>query len=112
VEISVSYVTDWGTQNVGVFLDDFVVTPESAGGTTSFEDDADPLDGWAMSGSPEGSETNPNDWERSGSRGFEEGAVVSTDDSLFFGFGFEGIQTTEQRNQVMGRSIDYLRGTP
>ena len=42
--------------------------------------------------------------------GFEEGAVVSTGDTLFFGFGFEGINDAATRAAVMGRSMDYLLG--
>ena len=41
-------------------------------------------------------------------RGFPEGAVVATDDSLYMGFGFEGISTAASRNAVMGRAMDYL----
>ncbi len=112
VELSISYVSDYGFQGLGVFLDDIEVTPTSAGGTTSFEDDGDAFDGWEVSGAPAGSDANPNDWEVSESVGFQEGAVVSTDDSLTFGFGFEGIRTAAQRNEVLGRSIDYLLGSP
>ena len=38
--------------------------------------------------------------------------MVSTDDSLFFGFGFEGITDTADRNEVMGRSVNYLLNSP
>ena len=98
------YASDPGVQGVNAFVDDVQVS--TGEGTTSFEDDADPLDGWDVPGAPEGSPPNPNDWERTGSVGFEEGAVVSTDDSLFFGFGFEGVSTTAQRNELLGRSIE------
>ena len=70
------------------------------------------MDGWTVPGVPEGSDPNPNDWERTGSVGFEEGAVVSTDDSLYFGFGFEAIRSAAARNEVMGRSAGYLLGGP
>jgi hypothetical protein len=110
VEVSIAYASDWGTQKVGAFLDDIQVS--TGDGTTSFEDDGDPMDGWTVSGAPPGSDSNPNDWERSGSVGFEEGAVVSTDDSLFFGFGFEGVQSAAERNEVMARTLEYLRGSP
>jgi hypothetical protein len=110
VEISIAYASDWGTQKAGVFLDDIQVS--TGDGTTSFEDDGDALDGWAVSGAPPESNTNPNDWEVTGSVGFEEGAVVSTDDSLFFGFGFEGVSTAAQRNELLGRSMNYLLDSP
>ncbi len=52
VELSISYLTDWGTQGLGVFVDDTkvlldgVVTEE-----TSFEDG---LGGWTLAPAPEG----------------------------------------------------------
>jgi hypothetical protein len=110
IEVAISHATDPAVLGLNVFVDDVEVS--TGQGTTSFEDDADPLDGWTVPGAPEGSPTNPNDWTRTGSLGFEEGAVVSTDDSLFFGFGFEGVTSTAQRNELMGRSVNYLLGSP
>ena len=63
-----------------------------------------------MPGPPEGSAPNPNDFIRTESVGFEEGAVVSTEDTLYFGFGFEGITDASTRADVMGASIGYLTG--
>jgi bacillopeptidase F (M6 metalloprotease family) len=110
VEISISYASDFAVQGIGAFLDDIQVS--TGEGTTSFEDDggADPMDGWTVAGAPEGSGTNPNDWTRTTDVDFEEGAVVSTDDTLYFGFGLEGVASAEKRAQVMGRSMDYLLG--
>ena len=48
VEISVAYISDWGTQNLGVFLDDFAWP----GGSTSFE--GTDTGGWQVTGPPEG----------------------------------------------------------
>ena len=60
VEVAISYVSDDTVQMAGVFVDDIEV---SAGvGSTSFEADADPLDGWSVSGPPAGSIANANDW--------------------------------------------------
>jgi hypothetical protein len=61
-----------------------------------------------VAGPPEGSAANPNDWIRTESVGFQEGAVVSRPNSLYFGFGLEGITGADARADVMGRSIDYL----
>lgn len=61
-----------------------------------------------MPGPPEGSDRNPNDWLRTGSVGLEEGAAVSTDDTLYFGFGFEGIRGAASRAAVMNKIISYL----
>ena len=108
VELSLSYASDWAVQGLGTFVDAIEVS--TGEGSTGFEEDADPMDGWTVPGSPEGSATNPNDWIRTPSVGFQEGAVTSTDDTLYFGFGFEGITGAESRAAVMDRSISYLLG--
>jgi hypothetical protein len=57
---------------------------------------------------------NGNDWTRTTDVGFEEGAVVTMTPAdaafrtIYFGFGFEGITSASQRNEIMGRAIDYL----
>ncbi|HEV8572174.1 MAG TPA: M14 family zinc carboxypeptidase [Actinomycetota bacterium] len=106
VELSISYASDWGIQGLGAFVDQIEVS--TGEGSTSFEEDGDPMDGWTVPGPPEGSDANANDWIRSESVGFEEGAVVSTDDTLYFGFGFEGITDEDTRAAVMDQSIGYL----
>ncbi len=108
VELSLSYASDWAVQGLGTFVDAIEVS--TGEGSTGFEEDADPMDGWTVPGSPEGSATNPNDWIRTQSVGFQEGAVTSTDDTLYFGFGFEGISGAESRAAVMDRSISFLLG--
>ncbi|MGH3658719.1 MAG: zinc carboxypeptidase, partial [Micromonosporaceae bacterium] len=80
VEVSISYISDWGTQGLGVFLDDAAVTV--GGGQpqeTSFETD---LGGWTVSGAPAGSDPNNNDWTRS-QKAFDEGAGVTTEDTVY-----------------------------
>lgn len=105
VEVSISYATDWGTGDLGVFLDDVSLNIDgNAVSSTSFEDG---LGDWAVIGAPVGSVANPNDGERVGIL-FEISAVVATEDTLLFGFGFEGIDTAEQRNAVMARSLAHL----
>lgn len=66
------------------------------------------MGGWEVTGSPEGSDPNPNDWIRTQSVGFEEGAVVRRPDALYFGFGFEGIRGADVRAEVMQRTLDHL----
>ena len=100
-----------------MFIDDIDVGG-TTDGDTSFEDDGgvDPMDGWTVSGPPEGAPEDPdgiegpnrNDWVRRGGLGIKEGAAVATDDTLYLGFGLEGITDTAKRNDVMGRAIDYL----
>jgi hypothetical protein len=102
VEISIAYATDWATQGLGVFIDD-VTLP--TGETTSFETD---LGGWEVTGPPEGSSPNFNNFTRIAAGGFPEGAAVATDDTLLMGFGLEGISDAATRNAVMGRTMQYL----
>ena len=52
--------------------------------------------------------TNSDNWTRTTSAGFPEGAAITTPDSIYFGFGFEGIAKPASRNAVMGRAIEYL----
>ena len=60
VEVSISYASDDSVQATGLFVDDIV---SSTGvGSTGFENDGNPLDGWTTPGAPAGSAANPNDW--------------------------------------------------
>ena len=102
MEISIAYASDWGTQGIGVFLDDMVL-PD--GSTASFETG---LDGWAVTGPPEGSGPNANNFIRTDASGFPVGAAITTPRSLLLGFGFEGISTAADRNAVMGRALGHL----
>jgi bacillopeptidase F (M6 metalloprotease family) len=104
VEVSISYASDWGTQGLGAFVDDAAVTVDGVEqSATSFEDD---LGGWTVTGAPEGSEPNNNDWQRD-QLAFEEGAVVVTDDTVYAGFGAEGL-APEQRDDFVARSLQHL----
>ncbi|HET6686767.1 MAG TPA: M14 family zinc carboxypeptidase [Jiangellaceae bacterium] len=104
VEVSISYVTDWATQGIGVFLDDVsVLVDGTAVAETSFETD---LGVWTVAGSPEGSANNVNDWIRT-QLGFEEGAAVTTEDAVYFGFGLEGLAPAE-RNDLVARTMSHL----
>lgn len=104
VEVSLSYVSDWGSQGLGVFIDDVAI---STGELTSFEED---LGGWEVTGPPPESAPNPNDFERITGTDFPEGAVMVTEDTLYFGFGFEGIAGRSRRLTVMRDAMDYLLG--
>ncbi len=102
VEVSIAYVSDWSIQGLGVFVDDTVV---SVGGATSFEDG---LGGWSVTGAPVGSAPNANDFIRATVDAFPEGAAITTDDAIYFSFGFEGISRPDARNAVMGSAMGYL----
>ena len=105
IEISISYASDWANQGAGAFVDN--VELSTAPGVESFESG---LGDWIVAGPPEGNPANANDWERTMSVGFEEGAVARTGDTLFFGFGVEGITDAATRAAVIGRSMEYLLG--
>jgi hypothetical protein len=40
--------------------------------------------------------------------GFPEGAAVSTPDTLYLGFGLEGVDGADTRAEVMGRAMTFL----
>jgi hypothetical protein len=110
VDIYFSYVSDWAVQGLGTWFDD--VTFSWEGTTESFETGTSE---WTVPAGPAfGSDPNPNDWYQTTSVGFSEGAVVGMDPSdadfrtLYFGFGFEGISTQAERNDVMCRSMNHL----
>jgi len=103
IEVSIAYASDWATQGLGTFVDDIAVS--TGEGSTSFETG---LDGWAFTGPPPGSSPNPNNFVRTTAGGFPEAAVVATADTLYMGFGFEGITGAATRNDVMGRAMSYL----
>ncbi len=111
VEVSITSLSDWGLQQFpGVFIDDIVVS--TGEGSTSFEDDGDQMDGWTVPGAPQDADgiegPNRNDWVGRGGLGIKEGAAVATADTLYLGFGLEGITGAATRTQIMGRAIDYL----
>lgn len=60
VEVSISHASDDIFQLPGLFVDDVVVS--TGEGSTSFEDDGNPFDGWTVPGAPAGSPPNDNDW--------------------------------------------------
>ncbi|MEJ3405781.1 M1 family aminopeptidase [Rathayibacter sp. YIM 133350] len=60
VDVAITYVSDYAVQLDGVAIDD--VRAPGGVGSTSFEPDADPLDGWSVTGAPAGSPGNANDW--------------------------------------------------
>ena len=107
VEVSITYVSDWATQGLGVFIDEIEISAGGVAqpGTTSFETGDD---GWAMPPAPAGSATNANTWTITDPAGFPEGAIIAGPDSLLWGFGLEGVTDEARRDELMGRAIDYL----
>jgi hypothetical protein len=107
VEVSITYVSDWATQGLGVLIDEIEISAGGVAqpGTTSFETGDD---GWAMPPAPAGSATNANTWTITDPAGFPEGAIIAGPDSLLWGFGLEGVTDEARRDELMGRAIDYL----
>ncbi|MDG4831448.1 M14 family zinc carboxypeptidase [Solwaraspora sp. WMMD1047] len=106
VEVSITYASDWATQGLGVFLDDTrVIVDGETVAETSFESD---LGGWTVAAPPAGSQPAAESWSRS-QQAFEEGAVVVTEDTVFLGFGLEGLAPAA-RDDLVARSMGHLFG--
>ncbi|HEY3140181.1 MAG TPA: M14 family metallopeptidase [Acidimicrobiales bacterium] len=103
VEVSLTYISDFATQGLGVFIDDIAVS--TGEGSTDFEAD---MAGWSAPGAPAGSAPNLNDFARITGANLPEGAVVATPSTLYMGFGFEGISDAATRVAVMGKAVEYL----
>jgi hypothetical protein len=104
VEISISYMSDWGAQGLGVFLDDVRVEVDGAvSAQTGFETD---LGGWTVGGPPAGSPDNANNWSRS-QQAFDTGAVTTTKDTVYLGFGLEGLAFAD-RVDFVKRALRHL----
>jgi hypothetical protein len=108
VEVSITYVSDWATQGLGVFVDDITIMAGGVAqpGTTSFENGND---GWQMPPAPAGSATNANTWTVTDAAGFPEGASITGQRSILWGFGLEGVTDAARRTELMGRAAAYLR---
>lgn len=100
VELYISYVSDWGTQNLGVFIDDITLSGQPL---QDFETDQG---AWEITTTPDNSPYN--NWELMTSAGLPEGPAIRTDDSVYLGFGFEAIDTEETRDLLMQRIMNYL----
>lgn len=100
VEIHISYATDWATQNLGVFVDDIELSGHP------LEDFETGMGAWSVSVAPGGSAFN--NWMRMTGAGFPEGPAIRTPNSVYLGFGFEAIDTADNRNEVMDRIMQYL----
>jgi len=100
VELHISYASDWAVQGLGAFVDDIALAGYP------LEDFETGTGAWSAS-TPSGS-FSFNNWERITGGGVPEGPVIRTPDSVYLGFGFEGIAAAVDRNAVMQRVMDYL----
>ena len=104
IEVSISVITDWGTLGVGVWLDDAKVTADGASTVADFESDEG---GWQLGPSPEDSVNQVVGWHRT-QQEFEEGPVIGTTDTVYTGFGFEGITGADKRAEFMRGALRHL----
>ena len=109
IEVSISVITDWGTLGLGVWVDDATVTLDGA--QASLDDFEAGTGTWQLGPSPEGSANPVVGWERVTEQ-FTEGAVVATDDTVYSGFGFEGIRGAAKRNEFMRGVLTHLGLVP
>ena len=100
VELYISYASDWGSQNLGVFIDDITLSGQPP---QDFETD---LGSWEITAAPDN--IPYNNWKLMTSAGMPEGPAIRTNDSVYLGFGFEAIDTEENRDLVMQRIMNYL----
>jgi zinc carboxypeptidase/immune inhibitor InhA-like protein len=105
VEISVSYIQDFGTAGLGVFLDDAQVTENgTVTDTTSFESD---LGGYSAGPPPPGTDEQAT-WARTPTVGYLDGPGVATADTLLWGFGLEGVRGAPARAALLRDGLRYL----
>ncbi|MHC4445913.1 MAG: M14 family metallopeptidase [Planctomycetota bacterium] len=100
VELYISYASDWAVQNLGVFVDDIELSGYLL---ENFEGG---LGDWAVSIAPGSGAFN--NWERTTAAGFPEGPAIRTDNSVYLGFGFEAIDTADNRNAVMQAVMEHF----
>jgi hypothetical protein len=95
VELSITYATDPAVRGLGVFLDDVAILDGATTlASTSFETDTG---GWALSATPADSGVNSTDWHQTAAVGFVDGSGVSTRNSIYWGFGLEGVTGAADR---------------
>jgi murein tripeptide amidase MpaA len=105
VEVSISVVTDPAVLGLGVWVDDTkVILNGQTVAETSFEQD---LGGWTVGPPPPGTVSQKNGWERT-DKALNEGPLVSTKNTLYGGFGFEGITGRSNRASFMSKAMQYL----
>ncbi|WP_406860236.1 M14 family zinc carboxypeptidase [Streptomyces sp. HUAS MG47] len=107
VELSISYISDPGTNEMGAFVDDTrLVVGGAATGAEGFETS---LGAWSVPGPPAGSPGNGKDWARSPGL-FHSQASVTTRDTVLLGFGLEHVLRTDERSALMREAFDVLHG--
>lgn len=104
VEVSISYVTDPGSGEIGVFVDDTDVVVDGVSDADGFEGDTSV---WSVGSVPPGSPPTATAWEI-GAEAATNYAATATEDSLLLGFGLEQVASEEERADLVGRALDDL----
>ncbi len=105
VEVSISMITDWAVLGLGTWVDDAAVSRN--GERIAFTDFESDEGGWQAGPSPEGTVNPVAGWART-TEEFQEGAVVGTTDTVYTGFGFEGLAGREARAEFLGGVLRHL----
>lgn len=107
VELSLSYIADPGTGEMGAFVDDTaLVVGGTAGSSEGFET---ALGAWSVPGPPAGSPGNGSDWARSAGL-FHSQAAVTTRDTVLLGFGLEHMPSAADRSRLIRKALGTLHG--
>jgi zinc carboxypeptidase/immune inhibitor InhA-like protein len=105
VEVMVSFVTDGAVGGTGVFIDDTRIVV--GGAATRAEGFESGLGAWSTPPPPAGSPAGTVGFTRGGSA-FP--AVVTTADTVLFGFGVEQLRTPAERSDLLAAALKYLLG--
>ncbi|WP_137990082.1 M14 family metallopeptidase [Streptomyces vilmorinianum] len=107
VELSISYITDPGSGEMGAFVDDTaLVIGGTASGGEGFET---ALGAWSVPGPPAGSRANGSDWARSAGL-FHSQAAVTTRDTVLLGFGLEHVRSEAERAALVRKALGVVHG--
>ncbi|MFD7324454.1 M14 family zinc carboxypeptidase [Streptomyces sp. NPDC059875] len=107
VELSISYISDPGTGEMGAFVDDTaLVVGGTPGQSEGFET---ALGAWSVPGPPAGSPGNDTDWSRSAGL-FHSQAAVATRDTVLLGFGLEHVRNPGERATLIRKALGVVHG--
>ncbi|MFJ3583768.1 M14 family zinc carboxypeptidase [Streptomyces sp. NPDC090127] len=107
VELSLAYIADPGTGEMGAFVDDTgLVVGGTPGQGEGFETS---LGAWSVPGPPAGSPGNGSDWTRSAGL-FHSQAAVTTRDTVLLGFGLEHMPSAVERGRLIRKALGALHG--
>ncbi|MGW2019746.1 M14 family zinc carboxypeptidase [Streptomyces sp. NPDC001927] len=107
VELSISYISDPGTGEMGAFVDDTALVVRGTPGQSEGFETA--LGAWSVPGPPAGSAGNAADWTRSAGL-FHSQAAVTTRDTALLGFGLEHVPSATDRSRVIRKALAAVHG--